>query len=328
MSRPSEHALIACHFAPLVAEGPARGLMDDVAVLGAPEGRDLVLTTDALVAGVHFFADDPPGAIAAKALRVNLSDLAAKGAEPTGFLLTLMLPGDCDEAWIAGFAAGLRADIAEFAVPLLGGDTVSTPGPLSISVTAIGTVPRGRAPARAGARIGDIVFVSGTVGDAALGLDVARGAAPDALQPDLAAMLLDRYRMPRPRLALRAAILAHANATMDVSDGLVGDLDKLCRAAGTGADIDAARVPLSDAARAWLALKPDALAAILTGGDDYEVLATVCESKAEAFARAASDAGCPVTAIGRITAGSGTPPVVRGPDGAPLAFSRLSYAHD
>src|SRR6201996_4060674 len=176
--RPGEDDLIARYFAPLA--GPAGlGLKDDAALLTPPSDRDLVLTTDALVAGVHFPADDPPGTIARKALRVNLSDLAAKGARPLGFLLTLALPSDWRDEWLAAFAGGLCADVLAFKCPLIGGDTVATPGPLTLSVTAVGAVAQGRMPRRTGVRPGDRLYVTGTIGDAAIGLKMRLGRRLD-----------------------------------------------------------------------------------------------------------------------------------------------------
>src|SRR5690348_4084861 len=165
-----EDRLIATHFKPIARHPGAFGLTDDAAVFTPPKGYGLVVTADAIVGGVHFFADDPPDAVAKKALRVNLSDLAAKGARPAGFLLTLALPKSCGDDWLRAFARGLGADARTFDCPLLGGDTVYTPGPVTISITAFGTVPRGVMLRRAGARAGDRVIVTGTIGDAALGL--------------------------------------------------------------------------------------------------------------------------------------------------------------
>ena len=220
-----EDSLIARYFMPLATEPGAFGLSDDAAVLKAL-GQDIIVTTDAIVEGVHFLPDDPPQTIAKKALRVNLSDLAAKGATPAGFVLTLALR-KVDESWLAAFARGLGEDTSAFTCPLLGGDTVSTPGPLMISITAFGRVPEGRMIHRSGARPGDHVVVTGTIGDAALGLDILRkGRVATALANDTTSrdMLVGRYRMPEPRNALASAIRAHADAAMDVSDGLAGDL--------------------------------------------------------------------------------------------------------
>ena len=319
----SEDELIARLFAPLAGEA-GLGLKDDVARLTPPPGADLAITMDALVAGVHFFADDPPALIAAKALRVNLSDLAAKGAEPLGFLLTLALPRGTAPEWIEAFAAGLGHDAQGFGCPLIGGDTVTTPGPLTLSITAFGAVERGKMPVRMAARPGDRVYVSGTIGDGALGLKVRQGQAPKLAEAHNKA-LLRRYLLPQPRLALKAA-LAYANASMDVSDGLVGDLAKLLRASGLSGALDLREVPLSEAARAYIAADPSALEIAVTGGDDYEVLATVAPDSAPAFEAAAASAGVPVRAVAEVLAGSGALSVT-GVDGAPATFARGSYSH-
>ena len=265
-----------------------------------------MVTTDAIVEGVHFLSDDPPDTIARKALRVNLSDLAAKGAAPAGFVLTLALRA-ADDAWLAPFARGLGEDAATFGCPLLGGDTVSTPGPLMISITAFGRVPPGKMVHRSGAKPGDRVVVTGTIGDAALGLDILKGGAvATALADDAAAkrLLVGRYRVPQPRNALAQAVRDHASAAMDVSDGLAGDLAKLCAASGVSAAIDAPSIPLSAAAARLLARGTVGIEAIVAGGDDYEILCTIPENRFEAFAQDARLAGVAVTSIGTIIAGT------------------------
>jgi thiamine-monophosphate kinase len=298
-------------------------------MLTPPPGCDLVLTKDALVAGVHFFADDPAGAVARKALRVNLSDLAAKGATPAGFLLALALPKDATEAWLKGFAQGLGADADAYACPLLGGDTVKTPGPLMVSITALGTLPQGSMVRRSGAKPGDRVLVTGTIGDAALGLrlqsddDAARRWKLNAEQ---ARHLLDRYRLPQPRNALAEILRAHASAAMDVSDGLAGDLGKLCHVSDVSAEVEVARVPLSEAADVALAVEPTLIETVLTGGDDYEIVCTMPPTESESFRKAAMAAGVQVTDIGSVVAGKGVPRFA-GPDGRPIAFSQLSFSH-
>ena len=221
------------------------GLDDDAAAL-KPDGDDIVVTTDAIVEGVHFLPDDPPDTVARKALRVNLSDLAAKGATPAGFVLTLALRS-ADEAWLKPFAAALGEDAAQFDCPLLGGDTVSTPGPLMVSVTAFGRVPPGKMVHRSGAKPGERVMVTGTIGDAALGLAVLKGGKVHAAATDTAARdaLVGRYRVPQPRVAMAEIVRDHASAAMDVSDGLAGDLAKLCGVSGVSAVIDLASIPLS-----------------------------------------------------------------------------------
>lgn len=327
--RPSEDDLIGRYFAPLAGEG-GLGLRDDAALIAPPPGCEIVLTVDGLVAGVHFFADDPPDAIAKKALRVNLSDLAAKGATPLGFLLTLALPRDWKPDWLEKFATGLGEDAAAFACPLLGGDTVSTSGPLTLSITALGSVPAGRMVPRDGARAGDALYVSGTIGDAALGLRVRTAGLPaqDARAGSRhgAAFLLDRYLVPQPRNALAAALRDHASGAMDVSDGLVGDLAKMMGVSGASADVDVDRVPLSEAARDMIAGEPRLLEAALTGGDDYEILASVPPANTAAFEAAAAAAGVAVTRIGTVTAGQGAP-TFRDARGAPMSFARGSYSH-
>jgi len=322
-----EDSLIARYFRPLAQTPGAFNLIDDAAVLDA-EGQDIVVTTDAIVEGVHFLPDDPPDSIARKALRVNLSDLAAKGATPAGFVLTLALREAADP-WLSAFAAALGEDQSAFACPLLGGDTVSTPGPLMISITAFGRVPRGAMVRRSGVIAGDRLFVTGTIGDAALGLALLRGGAVAravAEQPHLAADLASRYRVPQPRLAMAAPLRVHAHGAMDVSDGLAGDLAKLCAASGVSARVTVADVPLSPAARAVLGQGAADIAALLAGGDDYEVLCAVPDAGSARFAADAAEAGVPVTAIGTVTAGE-EPPVFLGADGAPLVLPRLSYSH-
>jgi thiamine-monophosphate kinase len=323
----TEDSLIARFFKPLATDAGAFDLTDDAAIL-KPSGDDIVVTTDAIVEGVHFLANDPPDTIARKALRVNLSDLAAKGAEPAGFVLTLALRAPND-AWLAPFARGLGEDADWFRCPLLGGDTVSTPGPLMMSITAFGRVLPGRMVRRAGAEPGDRVVVTGAVGDAALGLDILKGGALEkalANDPVARELLIDRYRVPQPRVALAQAIRDHATAAMDVSDGLAGDLAKLCAASSVSAVIDVPSIPVSDTARSLLRRGAVRMESILSGGDDYEILCTIPENRFEAFEAAARAAGIAVTSIGTVMAGSSEPRFIDG-DGAEIALPRLSYSH-
>ncbi len=325
MSSPlSEDALIARFFAPYA--GPAAlGLRDDAALLRTSPGEDLVLTTDALVAGVHFFADDPPESIARKALRVNLSDLAAKGARPLGFLLSLALPPDWTEAWLGAFAAALGEDGIAYGCPLAGGDTVKTPGPLTLSITAFGAVPAGRMAARTGARPGDRLYVTGTIGDAAIGLRLRQGRGPDIPHADRD-FLIRRYLEPQPRTALAPAMAAHANGGMDVSDGFVGDLTKMLAVSGVSARVLVYRTPMSSAARTAVAVDCDLYAVALTGGDDYEILASVPPAAAAAFEADAAEAGVPIVCVGEACEGAGPPRFVA-PDGAAMTFAGGSYSH-
>ncbi|WP_439409920.1 thiamine-phosphate kinase [Bradyrhizobium sp. DASA03076] len=320
----AEDSLIARYFKPLATDPGALALVDDAAILSA-SGDDIVVTTDAVVEGVHYLATDPPDTIARKALRVNLSDLAAKGASPAGFVLTLALRSK-EDAWLRPFADALGEDAKSFACPLLGGDTVSTPGPQIISITAFGRVPKGRMVGRTGASPGDLIFVTGTIGDAALGLDVLTGGVAAAALTDPAARdyLVDRYRVPRPRNALASIVRDYASAAMDVSDGLAGDLAKLCTASGVSAVVNAHQVPASPAAA--IAISAVGFEKLVSGGDDYEVLCAVPEGRSAAFSRAAEQAGVQITMIGTIIAGQGAPQWIDA-QGREIKLRRLSYSH-
>ena len=328
----SEDILIARYLAPISGAG-SMSLLDDAAVLSPPRGHDLVLTKDALVAGVHFFADDPPQSIARKALRVNLSDLAAKGATPAGFLLALALPSDIDESWIKAFAGGLVDDARAYACPLLGGDTVKASGGLTISVTAIGYCETGRMVKRTSGRSGHKLMVTGTIGDAALGLQVR--LQPDAawvraLSPDARAQLADRYLHPQPRNVLATIIRDHAAAAMDVSDGLLGDAMKLAASArvhgvSVAPRIDLALVPLSLAAQQAIAHDPALISTIVTGGDDYEVLMAASEDQVERVASACGTLRVTATVIGELVDGQAA--VFVGRDGQPVHFGTHKFEH-
>ncbi|MDP3416914.1 thiamine-phosphate kinase [Falsiroseomonas sp.] len=318
MTLPAEFGLIARHFAPLAGKG-GLGLGDDAALLDPPPGRTLVLAADAMVAGVHFLADDPPETLGRKLLRVNLSDLAAMGAVPLAYLMTTAFPRGVTQDWIAAFAAGLALDQAEFGIELLGGDTVATDGPATFSLTILGHVASGAALRRVGARPGDEVWVSGSIGDGALGLLALTGRLP--ADPHLAA----RYRLPQPRVPLGLRLVGLARAAMDVSDGLVQDLGHLARAAGCGAVIEAAAVPLSAPARAALAADPALLRRILTGGDDYELVFAAAPADSARVRAAAAEAGVVVTRIGVFEAGQGVR--VRDPAGQDVKLPASGWSH-
>jgi thiamine-monophosphate kinase len=323
----AEASLIARHFRPIAKHPGAFMLTDDAAAIAPPPGCDLVMTTDGVIAGVHVFADDPPDLIARKALRMNLSDLAAKGARPLGFLLALSLPAATKQSWIAAFARGLGRDARHFGCPLLGGDTDHTPGPAAVSIAAFGVVPHGKMVRRSTAKIGDVVLVTGTIGDAALGLKLRRNsrlAKRWRLGNADASKLLRRYRLPQPRNALARAVLRYASAAIDISDGLAGDLDKLCRGSKVAIDVDAAQVPLSKAARAALAAQPELMEPVLTGGDDFEIALMVAPRDLAAFRRATKAAGVPITEIGRVRRGEGAR---FSQDGKALVFARPAYSH-
>jgi thiamine-monophosphate kinase len=325
----AEDRLIATYFRPLATHPGALKLTDDAAVVAPPPGHDLVLTADAVIGGIHFFPEDAADMVAKKALRVNLSDLAAKGAKPIGFLITLALPKSVPETWVEAFARGLGTDAELYECPLLGGDSTGTNGPVAISITALGSVPSGTMVRRSGAQAGDVVMVSGTIGDAALGLALREGGAAALrwrLENDFNYHLVRRYLLPQPRSALAEAIRRNANGAMDVSDGLAGDLAKLCGASGVSAEIDVARVPLSEAATSVVTSDPAAIEKVLTGGDDYEIVCTVPRQRLADFRAAADTAGVPVTEIGRIT-GVRTPPRFIGRDGKAMQFKQASFSH-
>ena len=324
---PGEFELIARYFAPLAADAPgALGLRDDAFAFTPPTGMDLVLTTDAATAGLHFLRSDPPDLVARKLLRVNLSDLAGKGARPLGYLMTTAFDDAIDEAWIAKFAEGLAQDQAEYGIALWGGDTTATPGPLALTATLIGSVPAGRALRRGGARPGDRILVTGTIGDGIFGLAAHRGELTDLAAPARHA-LAQRYVLPQPRVALGAALaeqgLAHAG--MDISDGLAGDLAHICEASGCGATVENASVPVSDPVAELVAENPALIASALTGGDDYELLLAVPPSNVAAAREAARKTGTPLADIGAFTHTPAVQFIDR--DGQPLALPSLGFTH-
>lgn len=326
----SEEAIIGGYWAPL-AEGfaGAFGLKDDCALIAPPPGCELVATTDAVIAGVHFFPDEDPGAIAWKALAVNVSDLIAKGAEPLAYLMAVAFPEAPERNWLSAFAAGLARAQARFGCRLAGGDTDRTPGPLSVSITAFGTIPKDAFVRRASARPGDLVFVSGTIGDAALGLALRRDkqiAARAGLDASALGFLNGRYRQPDPHVALATVVRAHARAAMDISDGLVKDFDRLCRVSGLGGELNADQIPLSAPARAVLKCGAVTLADLVTGGEDYEILAVIAPERASEFAAAAQAAGHPVVQIG-VMAGNSAGVSIVDSAGHALALDAMGWDH-
>lgn len=318
-----EFARIARFFAPLAAPG-ALGLVDDVALIDGPDGEQYALTTDTIIEGVDYFPDDPPGLVAQKLLRVNLSDLAAKGARPFGYLLTTALPPSRDEAWLEAFTAGLAADQTAFGLGLLGGDSSATPGPATLSLTALGRVAKGKAVLRSGAQAGDFIYVSGTIGDAALGLAALKGELKEASAEDRA-FLVDRYHLPRPRLALGQKLVGVATAMIDISDGLVADLQHVCSASGLAASILADNVRLSESAYNALKLLKNGLERVLGGGDDYELLFTSRPEMALKIGAAVQEAGITVTCIGKMEPGEGVKIVDS--KGNPIRIDVTGYSH-
>ena len=304
-----EFDIIARYFAPLAGEG-AFALKDDAALVPARAGHDLIVTTDAIMEGVDFFAFDPPDSIAQKALRVNLSDLAAKGAEPAHYLLNLSLPRSVTEDWLGTFADGLARDQKEFGLSLLGGDTGATDGPLSIAVTAFGFVPQGKMIRRDGAKVGDAVYVTGTIGDSGGGLAIFKRERHTLNDADRDS-LIGRYRVPQPPVAFAGALRAIAHASVDVSDGLIADLGHIASASGVRIVVEGERVPLSPPLRVlW---GDDALLRAVTAGDDYQIAFT-----------AAPDLTGPFTRIGRVEAGMGFSLTIGGTD---VALPKPGYRH-
>lgn len=301
-------------------------MTDDAALLDVPPDRELVVTADAMVAGVHFLPGDDPGDIAAKLLRVNLSDLAAMAADPLGYTLVTMLTRDIDDDWFERFTQGLEADQRAYALHLIGGDSVSTSGPIAFTVTAFGVVPRGRSVRRGTGSVGDLIFVSGSIGDAFLGLLLAQEhlSVSDAAH---STHLLRRLRRPEPRLPLVPVLRAGATAAADVSDGLVADLGHIAEASGCAAVIHADAVPLSDAAQAIVADRPDLLPFLLTGGDDYELVFTAPADRRQAILEAADRSGVPVRDIGYLTRGQAGIVSVMDGQGAEMPIRARGWTH-
>ncbi len=321
----TEFVFIRERLAPLSRALPgARGLTDDAATLTVPDGHELVVTTDVLVGGVHFRLDDPLDLVAGKALRVNLSDLAAKGAAPAAYLLSIVWPLGLPTAAKSLFVDGLARDQDRFGLALLGGDTTAARDQFVVSITAMGFVPKESFVPRSGARAGDLVFVTGEIGDA--GLEIAATQTDRTiLPPVLLGMLALRYLTPEPRLACARALRGRASAAIDVSDGLVADAGHIAETSGVRLAIEAEKLPMSHAARAWLALQSErnaGLATLATGGDDYEIL--FCGSP-EAAAMVAQESGVPVTLVGRVEAGEGT--VLQDAQGAEIPLARRGFTH-
>jgi thiamine-monophosphate kinase len=327
--RLGEFDIIARYFAPLATDTAALGLRDDAAVLRPPESQEIVLTCDTVVEGVHFLKGDPPDSIAHKALAVNLSDLAAKGARPYAYLLALALPEQPSPEWLEAFASGLRALQTRTGIALVGGDTTRIPGPLSITITALGLVPQGHAVLRLGAKRGDRLYVTGTIGDAYIGLRALKEpalAADWGFTEEDRAFVIERYRRPLPHSELAIVMRNFAQGAIDVSDGLAGDIGKLASVSHVGAVIEAALVPFSPAAQKVLKREPQLLATLLAAGDDYEIVAAVPAASAAAFEAEVKAKGTSVTQIGRLESPEAGL-LVLGPNGKSLALDRVGYTH-
>ncbi len=318
----NEFERIKSYFAPLAESfAGALSLKDDAAILSMEVGRELVVTTDTIVEGVHYIGDESPDFIARKLLRVSLSDLAAMGAEPFAYTLNIALPYGTPDTWLEAFSNGLRADQAEFGIHLAGGDSVSTPGPAVLTATLFGTVKTGGAVRRTGALPGDIIFVSGTIGDATFGLSVARQEI-DADKLDNK-VLEARYRLPQPRLHLGYCLKEAATAAADISDGLLADLGHITEASACGAVIDLDNIPLSPAVRRLVDKDGDRWEKVLTGGDDYEIVFTARNQSC--VADITDKLNLPITPIGRIV--SGTAVEILNSRGEAITFEEVGYKH-
>ena len=291
-----EFGIIAQYFAPLSSGAPgAFGLSDDAAIMDVPKGYQLVVTKDVMVAGVHFFASDPPDLIARKLLRVNLSDVAAMGAKPVAYALGLGVTGSTNEDWIRRFSEGLAQDQQEYGISLIGGDTIVTPHDLTFSLTAFGLVPLGKVLRREGAKPGDSIFVTGAIGDASLGLAAQRG------EIDGDDYLVDRYLLPQPRLEVGQRLHGVATAVLDISDGLMADVGHLCAASTVGAKINMTDIPVSPSTMKFLAEDSSLFESVVAGGDDYELVFTAPEQAFAELRLISSELEVPITRIGICT---------------------------
>ena len=317
-SKLGEFELIETYLAPLASgESGADSLTNDGAEMAVAPGESLVVTTDTMVEGVHYLPSDPARLVARKLLRVNLSDVNAMGARPRGYLLNLTLAKGWSEAWVADFAKGLAEDQEIYGISLIGGDTTSTPGPTTSSLTAFGSLPEGSALRRGTARAGDLVCVSGTIGDGALGLLAARGE----LTGPLAEELRQSYRLPQPPVELGPKLRGIASACLDISDGLIADLSHIAKHSGLAARVRAPDLPLSEAVREALAENPDLLRLVLTGGDDYQLLFTLPQEQLAALLELDAD----VTVIGEMHVGQGVTAV--GQQGQAIDLEQGGWTH-
>lgn len=325
MTVSGEFERIARFFAPLAGDCEAAdGLTDDAAALPVPAGQDLVVSTDTIVEKIHYLGPESPDAIASKLLRVTLSDIASKGAVPVWYTMNLALPDRIDDEWLERFCKGLAQDQDRYGVTLVGGDTVKTDGPTVLTLTGYGLVPSGAILRRGGAKAGDLIYVTGTIGDGALGLECARGGFPE-LDWQMRRDLVGRYERPEPPVALAPDLVGVANAAMDVSDGLVGDLMHMAEASGLRAEIQATAVPVSDAVAEILSDSPDRFASVLSGGDDYQILAAIPPDREEVFHAAVAEHGLTAARLGVFSEGSGV--AVLDADGEPLTLAETGYHH-
>jgi thiamine-monophosphate kinase len=341
MMKPATEAEIIARFSSIAGAG-SLSLLDDAACITAPEGTDMVISADAFHELVHFFPEDLPQTVAKRSFRATLSDLAAKGAQPLGFVLTLGLPPLCTMDWVNAFAEALHEDIVLYKCPLLGGDTIRIPSGLTLSLTAFGSVPRGCMVRRTEALPGDLIFVTGCIGDGALGLSLRKlqcegGAQPcwhDTLNDAQKDALLSHFFAPHPRFECCTFLHRYVHASQDISDGLLGDVTRLLSASHVEGCVYLDRIPFSSPAHEALKQDPSLLYTVLTGGDDYEIIGTLAPGQWEAFRQACQEVDLPVQVIGRVTRIGQKP--LRIVDGKTLPFiwnpqwngRPLCYTHD
>ncbi|MFC7290222.1 thiamine-phosphate kinase [Hirschia litorea] len=321
----NEFDLIKTYFAPLATSPDAFGLEDDVASLNPPDGRQLIITTDSLVEGVHFLSEDPLETVAQKLLRVNISDVLAKGGTPWAAVLSLTWPSGRDVRQISSFADGLKADLEHWGISLMGGDTTSTPGPLMLGFTLLAHCPQTGPIRRAGAKQGDDIWVTGTIGDGYLGLKAARGEL-SLSRPEDVALLAWRYRVPEiPDLSIADLISNVAHASADVSDGLVADIDHIAKASNFQAVIALDDVPFSSAAKLCLEEKKVGRLELITKGDDYQTVFTAPPEAKAAILRASLQHGLDITKIGKIQSGQGV--LLQRSNGATIPIRSEGWKH-
>ena len=329
-----EFDLIDQLFRPM-AGAAGLGLRDDAALFRPPPDMELVLTTDALVADVHFPANAPPDMIAARLVACNAADLAAKGAAPVGCLLTLGVAPDWDEAFLTGFAKALAKCLARLNMPLWGGDTVRSATGF-VSLAAHGLVPTGEMVRRANARAGDDVYVTGTIGDGLIGLLAVTGKLPPALSAFDGQLLANAYADLQPPVALAPVLRQYAHAAIDVSDGLMADLDHICQASGVAMQLSAAAISLSAAGAAFAASEENGLAQLVSAGDDAQLAFTAPPNARDAVSAIAQQANIAINRIGSVAAlpsgvGAGDIDAARAilldADGVEVAISRRGYQH-
>lgn len=321
----SEFDRISRYFAPLSKSFPgAVDLKDDAALVSVPADRDLVISTDTIVQTIHFLGHETPEKIARKLLRVTLSDLAAKGASPYCYTLNIAAPPSVDDKWLAGFSSGLREDQDRFRISLAGGDTVRNDGHIVLTITGFGLVPQDSIVRRSGARPGDRLYVTGTIGDAALGLRLSKGEFTSLDWPTRE-FLIGRYEVPEPPVEFGPSLIGVATASIDVSDGLAADAGHIGSASGVGIEIESNAVPVSDAAAQLVASDPELMLSLLTGGDDYQILAAIPKGHERAYERKAADQEIQVTRIGSVVEGQGISILDR--DGGKVSLPSLGFQH-